>query len=407
MNDGGPAQRAVRRLTAYEIPISLKRPVRHASHTRVSTDSIFVRCELTDGTVGWGEGLPRTYVTGDSIATAWRHLEATDFSPILSAFVSNVQEAVDAIQRVRIGGVLPDPGIQARECFGNSVRCAIEIAYLDAFCRSFGQPFGAVAECVPEAGPLLEKANEVFYSGVVTAQSGFPLFRSALKMRLFGFRSVKVKVGTRGIDDRHILSTVRRVCGRSVNLRLDANEAWTCDEVVARVEPLLRLRPTSLEQPVPHAEVSGLANVRKQVQVPIMLDESLCSLEDAQRSVDGESCDLFNLRLSKCGGYIPCLKLAAFAGQHGLGWQLGCQVGETGILSAAGRHFACNVGGIRYLEGSYDRFLVQDRLTSEDITFGHGGKAPRLTNPGLGVTVDEEHVRRLAARSEIVATADT
>jgi len=58
-------------------------------------------------------------------------------------------------------------------------------------------------------------------------------------------------------------------------------------------------------------------------------------------------------------------------------------------LSAAGRHWACSVQGIRYLEGSYDRHLLQKLLTNEDITFGYGGLAPALNGRGLGVTVDK------------------
>lgn len=397
---------SVRSLTAFRVPIALRSPVRHASHTRTSTDTLIVRCELSDGTVGWGEGLPRPYVTGETIGSVWRHLEASDYSPLFSAAITTVQSAVDAADSFRPANVIPDKGIDGRECFGNSVRCAVETAFLDASCRSLGKPFGAVAECVPEAAPILSRVDEVRYSGVVTSSVGLAQIRAALKMRLFGFRSVKVKVGTAGIDDGGLLSRVRRICGKSVDLRLDANEAWSCSRVLENMEPLLKFKPSSLEQPVPHAFVNGLAAIRAQLPVPIMLDESLCCMEDAQRAVENLTCDLFNLRLSKCGGILACLRLAAFAARNGLGWQLGCQVGETGILSAAGRHFACNVSGIRYLEGSYDRFLVRDRLTNEDITFRYGGRAPRLTQPGLGVTIDEGQLRRLAVASSVVADAD-
>jgi muconate cycloisomerase len=97
---------------------------------------------------------------------------------------------------------------------------------------------------------------------------------------------------------------------------------------------------------------------------------------------------------------LNSLRLAAMARAHGLGFQLGCQVGETGILSAAGRHFACSVGPIRYLEGSYDRWLVRERLTRQDLSFGYGGWAPALKGPGLGVNVDRAAVNRVCRRAE-------
>jgi muconate cycloisomerase len=166
---------------------------------------------------------------------------------------------------------------------------------------------------------------------------------------------------------------------------------------------LLPFGITAVEQPVPHSQVAGLAAVRPQLGVPVMLDESLCSEMDARQAIARGTCDLFNIRLSKCGGFLPSLKLAALAHQAGLGYQLGCQVGETGILSAAGRHFAASVANIRYLEGSFDRFLVAERLTKEDLTFGYGGFAPALTAPGLGVTIDETALARVTIDSQSCA----
>jgi muconate cycloisomerase len=143
-----------------------------------------------------------------------------------------------------------------------------------------------------------------------------------------------------------------------------------------------------------------LAAVRRDISVPIMLDESLTSLADARRAIDMETCDLFNIRLSKCGGFLGSLQLAALAHSAGLGYQLGCHPGESGILSAAGRHFATSVRGIRYHEGSYDRFLLNELLTNEDVTFGYGGWADALRTPGLGVTVNQAALARMAHRRQ-------
>jgi len=82
------------------------------------------------------------------------------------------------------------------------------------------------------------------------------------------------------------------------------------------------------------------------------------------------------------------------AREAGLGYQMGCHPGESGILSAAGRHFASTVRDIRYREGSYDRHLLKELITHEDITFGYGGRAPALTGPGLGVTIRHDVLAR-------------
>lgn len=411
----------IHRLTAFHVPIRLKNPVRHASHERSANDTLIVRCVMDDGSTGWGEGLPRTYVTGESIDTAWSLLQQSSFEDLHDRNFANAVAAAWHLHKSPIVNIddfrtsfsstnpLASP---LRECFGNSVRCAVELAILDAACRCEGVSLG---DLIPQLihipkwrfstataldhGSLLVPSGEVFYSGAVTSMTPRKQWLSAFKMRLFAFRQVKVKVGAADISDRDILRRVRRVVGRSVDLRLDANEAWHCEEIRTKMEPLLPYHPTSLEQPVPHAEISGLAQVRQDISLPIMLDESLCCLEDAQRAMDGQWCDLFNIRLSKCGGLVRSLELAAFARQHSLGYQLGCQVGETGILSAAGRHFACNIGHIRYLEGSFDRFLVADALTEQDLTFRYGGRASRLSGPGLGVDVNECRIREIAIRS--------
>jgi muconate cycloisomerase len=72
-----------------------------------------------------------------------------------------------------------------------------------------------------------------------------------------------------------------------------------------------------------------------------------------------------------------------------IGYQLGCHPGETGVLSAAGRHWACSVANIRYLEGSYDRHVFSRPLTNENMTFGYGGRATAITRAGLGITMNE------------------
>ena len=388
---------AIARLTAHHVRIPLKRTVRHASHTRDDTDSILIRCELNDGSVGWGEGLPREYVTGESIDDAWQLLQVSSIAEQLSVDLSDPASAVAALDKLQLSTFDPQPSTR-RDCFGNSVRCAIEIAVLDAACRSRSVPLGHVTEPLTETLPIRRQSAEVRYSGAITAMSPWQTIHSAFKQRVYGFQQVKVKVGLEGNDDAALLKRIRRVLGKQVDLRVDANEAWSCDNLEERLASLQPFGISSVEQPVPHDQVGGLAAIRDRLGIPIILDESLCSLTDGQRAIDEGLCDLFNIRLSKCGGFLPSLRLAAMAHAAGLGYQLGCQVGETGILSAAGRHFATSVGGIRYLEGSYDRHLVREWLTIEDVTFGYGGRAPALDGPGLGVTIDEEAVRRVSQR---------
>jgi muconate cycloisomerase len=381
-------------LEARHVRVALRRKVTHASHARTETDNVVVRCKLSDGSTGYGEGVPRDYVTGETVDSCLDLLKRSDFSKQLDADCPDFVSAVHLAARLE----LATPADDDRGIAGNAARCAIELAVLDAFGRTFGEPLTRVTELV--APELYQFRPEVRYSGVIGNPRGWKKRLYPLVYRLAGFHQVKLKVGIEGQDDVKRTKLVRRWLGSKIDLRIDANEAWSPSEVAARVRELEPFGITSVEQPVRHEDVACLADVRKQIKTPVMLDESLCGEVDAERAIQNGWCDLFNIRLSKCGGFIPGVRLAQLAKRHGLGYQLGCQVGETAILSAAGRHFATSVSGIRYLEGSYDRHLVWESLSTDDLTFRRGGRAPALIGTGLGFTLDPLRLEWLTRRKE-------
>jgi L-Ala-D/L-Glu epimerase / N-acetyl-D-glutamate racemase len=380
-------------LTAYHVRIPLRRSVRHASHERTSTDNLIVRCTLNNGTVGWGEGVPREYVTGESIESVISLLRASDLNKIVipvSAF-ADVPKFAEQLPLATVSN--DDRGIR-----GNAARCALEMAILDAFCRHFGVPLGEITQLV--APKLFLARDKVRYSGIITSSNGWKLRLVAWGYRVYGFNQIKLKVGIPGLDDFNRLKLIRKRVGLRVRLRVDANEAWRPAEASKRIKDLESFGICSVEQPVAHEEAGALPELRRQISTPVMLDESLCGLADARRAVRDNLCDQFNLRLSKCGGFLSTLKLAELARQNNIGCQLGCQVGETAILSAAGRHFASSVRDLTAVEGSYDRHLVRESLVSRDISFGWGGWAPALTGPGLGIDVDAKALARVTIREE-------
>jgi muconate cycloisomerase len=385
-------------LTASIVRLPLKRAFVHASAARRESENVLVRCELADGTVGWGEGVPRSYVTGETPEGCLEQLAATPLADQLSADCHSWPDVVGLCENFTPPPKRDDP----RGCYGNALRCAVELSILDAYGRLFREPVSNVTRHYAPAATIAASNDRVRYSAVIDAgNEGLP--RKALARRLYGFAHCKVKVGHPGDDDVMRLRTIRRWIGRRIDLRVDANEAWPAATVRKEIEPLAAFNLSCVEQPVPHAEVGRLAALRQQIGVPIMLDESLTSMKDAEAAIDGKTCDLFNIRLSKCGGFLASLRIAAAARAAGLGYQLGCHPGETGVLSAAGRHRASSVGRIRYLEGSYDRYLFRRLLTVEDITFGYGGRAPAIKQPGLGVTIDSSAIHDFALKQQSFA----
>jgi muconate cycloisomerase len=377
---------AIARVEIRHVRLNLKKKIKHASHVRASSDSLMVEVHLDSGEIGYGEGVPREYVTGETIdsafeiASKWQHPE----------ILESISSLTDIVTRLCEWAPAPPPG-DDRKIGVNAARCAVEIAMLDACCQYFGVSLSETIPLVPFASQLQHGPSlPVRYSGAITAETPMKERISATKMWIWGFRQVKVKVGVTGQDDAARLKRIRRRLGRRCEIRLDANEAWSPAEFKGWAEKLSFSQPSAYEQPVPHEQIHLLANPEYHVPVPVILDESLCGPVDAENAIRGGFGEIFNIRLSKCGGLLPSLRLVAMATQAGRRYGLGCHPGESPILSAAGRAFASRVRNLAFIEGSYDRHVLTDRFTTPDITFGYGGLAQPIDRPGLGIEINRE-----------------
>ncbi len=227
------------RLELYHVAVPLKKVVKHASFERSVSENLVVRLELADGHVGYGEGVPRPYVTGETVASTFGVLSAHDWAGAIGQPV-DFRQVVERLEALR----LPESESDPRGMAGNAAHCALELAVLDAFGRRFGEPAGRAVELATVEGlERFSAPQRVRYSGAITAESTFGEWRTAVKIRIYGFHQVKVKVGSRGQDDPRRLRASRRILGRRMDIRLDANEAWTASELVERIEPLKRFAP--------------------------------------------------------------------------------------------------------------------------------------------------------------------
>jgi L-alanine-DL-glutamate epimerase-like enolase superfamily enzyme len=199
-------------------------------------------------------------------------------------------------------------------------------------------------------------------------------------------------------NDQETLSQARRGLGEDVDLRVDANATWEAAEAIARLRDLAPFRLSAVEQPVTKDDFEGLRWVQEAGNLPVMADESLCTLEDARRLIQLKVCHMFNIRLSKVGGLTAALRIKNFAEAAGIRCQLGCHMGETSILAAAGRHFAVAQGPLAYLEACYAPYLLTQDPVHEPVRFGQGGVGLPLDGPGLGIRVLEEALDGMAVR---------
>ncbi len=379
----------VRSLVVYRVRVPFRTVFSHARASRAETDNVVVEAATDAGVSGFGEGVPREYVTGETPASAMDYLQTLD-PAFLSAGWGSAGEAARALRTWEEGAE------ERGGVFPGAARCALSLALLDAAGKAWG--VGAEALCAEASGAAAARTPErVRYSAVCSGGEPRQVARSCLKFRIYGFAAVKLKVGWGEERDVALVRLARRVLGRRMDIRVDANGRWDFDTARRLIPRLGRLGVSSVEEPLAPAERGRLPELRRAGGVPVMLDESVRSGAELRRLAEAGACDLVNIRLSKCGGIFASLALAARARASGLGFQMGCQVGESGILSAAGRLFAFLNPDARHLEGSYDRHLLRENLAAEDATFGRGGWARRLRGAGLGVTVDRRVLDRCAA----------
>lgn len=419
----------ITKLTIYSLAIPMRRRFSHAAAERVCAEPIVLRLELADGSVGYGEAQPRAYVSGETPTDVIDSIRRIFVPRLVGLHPTSFGEAIEAaadlptvelshkanphsepgrpgpIEPAHPGPIEPArPGsTQPNEHTARPItaaRAAVEIALLDAYGRAFGRSFEAIAGYLEEpwlGGP--GSLGQTRYSVVVSSMDPGRAASFVRKVR-FGFiRDFKLKVGD-DADDARVRSVARAIgaglrTGKST-LRIDANSAWNYEQALAKLSAWRGLGISCCEQPLARGATGEWARLAKNSPIPLMADESLVTLEDGDELIRHSAAGWFNIRIAKNGGLIPAIRLAILARRNNLSYQLGCMVGETSILSAAGRWFLQLVPNVQFAEGSYGRFLLNDDVVKKPMRFGLGGKWKQLDGPGLGIDVAPARLERLA-----------
>jgi L-Ala-D/L-Glu epimerase len=379
-----PAKSRIESVNIYQLRIPFQQAFSHALHSREESDAVIVKVTDTDGRSGFGESLPRSYVTGETAESMIARIREHLAPKIFSETFAPGWEMFEYLQSVMRDWSRSDDRNTSIVAW-NAAFCAVELALLDWSLRADAS---SLADFLPPV------RYEVVYSGVISADAPAHAAALAQRMARLGISQIKVKVGTP--DDLARLEAVRKAVGDKVELRADANGAWSAEDAVEQLRRLAPFNLQAIEQPVRADDLVGLKRVRDESGISVMADESLVTLEQARRLIELRACDLFNIRISKCGGISGSLAIAKLAEEAGIKIQVGAQVGETGILSAAGRSFAAHLPVLAFAEGSFGTWLLTEDVTFEIVAFGYGGRAPLLRTRGLSVTVKEEALERFA-----------
>jgi muconate cycloisomerase len=197
--------------------------------------------------------------------------------------------------------------------------------------------------------------------------------------------------------NREAFKIINQVFEGDYDLKIDVNCVWNKDLALRHIPLLKKYRVKVVEQPMmPNDPATAkFSEALKDSGIILMADESACSFGDVQKIIEEGYYKMINIRLSKMGGFRKSHKIIDLLRKEDFFFQIGCHLGESGILSAAGRILSLLCRDSLYYDGSYDDLLLKQNITTENISFGSGGKAGPLKGPGLGVTINEKSLNQL------------
>ena len=297
--------------------------------------SVAVRLTDAEGRTGYGEGPQVWRVTGESLAS----IEACVLGPLADALLGWDPSS--------------EPASRASEALtfavvGNGgARTACETAVLDLLAQEAEVPLGALV-----GGTVSSVATDV----TLAAQGEFGEGVDASQ-----FGQVKVKVGLDPAD----VERVNRIAAAApgVPVRIDANQARDLETATASIEAMLAAGVVLdfVEQPLPAWDLAGHAELRRRLGVRIVLDESVFTIHDLRRAIDGDSGDIVNIKLAKCGGIYNGLAIAAEATAAGLGLMVGSMMeSELGVSTAAALASAISPDAVHDLDAAWWSIPMSD-----------------------------------------------
>jgi len=261
---------------------------------------------------------------------------------------------------------LTDPeryGHFLRHLFPNNsfLVCALDMAGWDLFGKLRKKPIYEILNLDPNNAPLTD-----YTIGIDSPE------KMIEKIQMKPWPIYKIKVGTEGDLER--LHALR---GKTNSLiRVDANSGWTLDEAMTKIPLFKEAGVELIEQPLHKDDWEGMKKLYANSSLPLIADESCVTESDVEKCA-GHFHGI-NIKLTKCGGISPALKMIRKARELGLKVMIGC-MNETTIGSAAIAHLSPLID---YLDADGPLLLAEDLATG--LTYDYG-KITLSGKSGLGI----------------------
>jgi len=379
----------------FELDLPFRHEFRHAAANRTRSSSLFVRFLTDGGACGYGEALPRPYVTGEERGAAFDLLAERILPRALRMSFASFDEVLAFL--ARCDGKAPAEWVDPRTPH-TAAWTAVDLALLDAFGRAFGTELQrGLPSGLAGPGPANEWPPGLRYSLVLSGEGGARAVLGLLKARAYGISDVKVKVDHQSSAGVRL---ARRMLGRQARIRVDSNMDWTGAEARAVMPELARLGVETFEQPLAAGDIEGMARLGAETGLAVIADESFDDAASLERLIAARACAGVNVRIAKCGGLVAALARCRQALGAGLALHVGCLVGETSQLSAAQLVLVRTLGSrIEHVEGCYGERLLQVDPVRPLLQFRRGGRPPASPGgPGFGTRVDLDTLALYAGR---------
>ena len=264
---------------------------------------------------------------------------------------------------------------------GGLLHCALaplDIALWDAAGKTLGQPLWRLI------GGHRDRVTTYASDGLWYSLSPAELALSAKQHVEGGFGAVKLRLGREATAELEVrrVEAVREAVGPSVGIMVDINECWSAERARRGGRALQDAGIAWLEDPLHHLDTAGLADLRRQLEVPIAAGEHLYHLDAFRALLEARAVDVLILDLARVGGVTPWRKVAALAQAHRV-VVCGHVVPEIQVHLLAS---VPNAHLVEYVPRSAGILAAMPRIERGALVAPDG--------PGLGLELDAAAVRR-------------
>jgi o-succinylbenzoate synthase len=360
----------IQQIELYKFSIPLKEPFITSLGTDTAAENVLVKITTNKGITGFGECSPYMPINGESQDTCF----------IVGQYFAKALKGKDPLQ------IEDCINLMDKIIYGNSsIKSAFDIALYDIASQHAKVPLYK----------FLGGENNKTIITDYTVSIGDPLTMAAaaVKIKEQGYPAIKIKLGKDGKTDVERVKAIRKAVGDEIPLRIDANQGWKVKEAIETLKALAVFDIQHCEEPIARWKFMKLRKVKNNSPIPIMADESCGDDHDAERLIELNACDYFNIKLGKSGGIFKALKIVKLAEAAGIHLQVGAMI-ESRLAMTAFAHFALSSPLIEHFDFDTALMFSEDPVTGGIIYEKNGVvKVPEAI--GLGAIIDESWLKKM------------